>query len=246
MSIPNLKKVFNKKFPVYYKLINRGSDETIVFLHGLFSTSSIFRSFTDKVTQNVLLVELRGIVYSKCKAPFLQNYVEDVRLILQKEQIQGNLIFVGYSLGCSIANHFADKFSEMVNKVVMLAPINRTFTEIGPRKFASDMVKALGKDFFHKWHEYREVNMLKARDVLRPFNLRLLKDVYQNINFTSKSPVVILSGRLDNFFNQEDHMLNLPNIVHEQIENLDHFFFMTKDRIALVSARLLPMLARKS
>ena len=99
MSKLPFKEIYNKKNPVYYQFIDNRSDKTVVFIHGLFSSSSIFRHFLHFIKYNVILLELRGIVYSKCDKPYLKNYAEDIRLILEKEKIDKNVILVGYSLG---------------------------------------------------------------------------------------------------------------------------------------------------
>jgi pimeloyl-ACP methyl ester carboxylesterase len=235
--------ITNKGQPVYYQFIDKGASETVVFIHGLFSSSSIFRHFLGLMEKNVILVELRGIIYSKCESPYLENYVEDLRLILEKEQIEKNVTLVGYSLGCSIANLFAEKYSEKVGKVIMLAPINKTFHEIGEGNFAKTLVGGLGKDFFKKWKVYMGLqDNCPFYKIFNLFNLRLLRDSYQKIDFTQKCAVVILNGMLDTFFDPEDQHLKMPNIIQDRIEELDHFLFLTNERIQTVAARLVPLL----
>ncbi len=235
--------ITNKGQPVFYRFIDKQAKETVVFIHGLFSSSSIFRHFLGLMEKNVILVELRGIVYSKCERPFLENYVEDIRMILEREKIENNVTLVGYSLGCSIANLFAEKYSERVNKVVMLAPINKTFKQIGERNFIKTLMKSLGKNFFKKWKNYRRLeNRWPFYKIFSLFNLRLLRDTYQKIEFTEKCAIVILNGMLDTFFDPEDQHLKMPNIVQERIDDLDHYLFLTSEKISLVSKRLIPLL----
>ena len=243
MKKNSFKQIYNKNHPAYYQFIDNNSDETVIFLHGLFSTSSIFRHCLKAIKKNIILVELRGIVYSKCKKPFLQNYVEDIRLILEKEKIQKNITLVGYSLGCSIANEFAEKYSKMVKKVIMLAPVNRTFKEIGRRYFIKTLITSLGKDFFKKWKEYLclEKNCSPCK-IFSLFNFKLLKDAYKQVIFTQKCKIVILNGKLDTFFNPKDRNEKLPNIIHKRIENLDHFLFIRKKRIEIIEKHLTVLL----
>jgi pimeloyl-ACP methyl ester carboxylesterase len=236
-------KILNGRNPVYYQFIDKKAKETVVFIHGLFSTSSIFRHFLGLMEKNVILVELRGIVYSKCERPFLENYVEDIRLILEKEKIEDHVTLVGYSLGCSIANRFAEKYSEKVDKVIMLAPINRTFGEIGERNFVRTLVRSLGKGFFKKWRNYRRLeNRWPFYRIFGVFNFRLLQDTYQKIEFTEKCAIVILNGVLDTFFDPEDQKLKMPNIIQDRIGELDHYLFLTTERIQKIAERLIPLL----
>ena len=233
------RQVYNKNHPVYYQFIDNKSDKTVVFLHGLFSTSSIFRHCLKTIKKNIILVELRGIVYSKCKSPYLNNYVEDIRLILEKEKITKNVTLVGYSLGCSIANEFAEQHSEIVDKIIMLAPVNKTFKQIGKRNLIKILITGLGKDFFRKWKEYLRLEKKQPfYKLFSLFNFKLLKDIYREMIFTQKCKIVILNGKLDTFFNYQDNNLKLPNIIHEQIENLDHFLFIRTQRIKTIAEQL--------
>lgn len=239
METSNFKQIYNKKHPVYYQFIDNNSNETVVFLHGLFSTSSIFRHCLKTIKKNIILVELRGIVYSKCKSPYLNNYAEDVRLILEKEKITKKVILVGYSLGCSIANEFAEQHSEMVDKIVMLAPVNKTFRQIGKRNLIKTLITGLGESFFKKWKEYLRLERKQSfYKLFSLFNFKLLKDIYKEMIFTQKCKIVILNGKLDTFFNYQDNSLKSSNIVHNQIESLDHFLFIRKKRIEIISKHL--------
>lgn len=233
------KKTHNQKQPVYYQFIDNQSKKTVVFIHGLFSTSSIFLGFLKHVKFNVILVELRGIVWSECKAPFLQNYVEDIRLILEKEKIKKEVILVGYSMGCSIANAFAEKHSKLIEKAILLAPVNRTLKEIGKRNLIKKLIAGLGKGFFKKWRDYMNIEKSQPRwRIFSPFNFKLLQDAFGEVIFTKKCKIVILNGTMDTFFDPKDIHLKIPNIMHERIENLDHFLFLRKKRIEMISKYL--------
>lgn len=238
-----LSQITNKGQPVFYRFIDKQATETVVFIHGLFSTSSIFRHFLGLIQKNVILIELRGIVYSKCDHPYMENYVEDICLILEKEKIEKNVTLVGYSLGCAIANRFAELHSAMVSKVVMMAPINKTFQDIGEGSFAKSLINGLGRDFFHKWKDYMKLeNHCPFYKIFSLFNLRLLRDTYQKIDFTQKCPIVILNGLVDTFFDPQDQHLKMPNIIQHRLEDLDHFLFLTHERIQIVGNRLVPLL----
>ncbi len=239
MKKASFRQIQNKKHPAYYQFIDNKSDKTVVFLHGLFSTSSIFRHFLKFLKFNVILMELRGIVYSKCKKPYLDNYVEDLRLILEQEKVRKKVILVGYSLGCSIANEFAEKYSERVDKAVLLAPINRNLKKIGRKNLIKDLVTGLGKDFFKKWREYLRLEKNYSRyRIFSLFNFKLFKDAFHKIIFTKKCKIVILNGTLDTFFDPKDVNLKLPNVIHKQIEHLDHFLFLKTARIKAVAKQL--------
>ncbi len=241
MKKANFKQVKNKNQPVYYQFINNQSDKTVVFLHGLFSSSSIFKYFLKSIHHNVILVELRGVVYAKCKKPFLKNYVEDIRLILENEKIKKKVILVGYSMGCSIANAFAKKHSEMVNKIIMLAPINRPFKEIGRKELVKSLLNSLGKNFFKKWREYlrMEKNWPLYR-LFRLFNFKLLKDVCRKTDFTRKCKIIIVNGqKSDTYFNNQDPHLKQPNIIYKELEELDHFLFLSKKGIKKIAEQLI-------
>ena len=241
MENKKLKQIYNKKEPVYYRFIDNKSDKTVVFLHGLFSSSSIFRHFLQFIKFNVILVELRGIVYSKCRKPYLDNYVEDVRLILEEEGIRKNVILVGYSLGCSIANAFAEKYDSIVKKAILLAPINRKLKDIGKKNIIKSLIATFGHNFFEKWHEYISREDGKPiYKILSLFNFRLLKEVCVETVFTGKCKIVIINGgKAVEFFNNKDHQLKLPNIIYKEIQSLDHYLFLTRKRIKTLQNHLL-------
>lgn len=238
----NIKTIWNKKHPVYYQFIDNNAEETVVFIHGLFSTSSIFKYFTKFINKNIILLEVRGIVYSKIKKPYLRNYANDIKLILENENIK-KATMIGYSLGCSIANEFAEKYSNMVDTIIMLAPINKTFKEIGKKTLVKTLLYGLGKDFFKKWREYLSLEKKCAPwRIFNIFNFKLLKDAYKHIKFTNKCKIIILNGKQDTFFNFQDSGLKLPNIMHEQIGNLDHFLFIRRHRIQKIAKYIMPHL----
>ncbi len=240
-----LKKVNNKDHPVYYQFIDKKSDKTVVFLHGLFSSSAIFRHFLKFIKMNVVLVELRGVVYSKCKRPYLKNYVEDIKLILDKEKINKGVILIGYSLGCTIANAFAEKHCKLVEKAILLAPINRKLKDIGRRKIVKNIHSAFGKNFFRKWKEYiQRENGWSLWKIFGLFNFKLLKEVCEETVFTNKCKIVIINGgRAGLFFNNKDGQLRLPNIFYKEVKQLDHYLFLSKSRIRIIQKHLLPHLA---
>ena len=244
MQTIHFRKIHNKANPVYYQFIDNKSRYTVVFLHGLFSSSSIFRHFLKFIRLNVVLVELRGIVYSKCEKPYIDNYVEDLRLILREENVSKGVILVGYSLGCSIANAFADKYSRMVDKAILLAPINRELKKIGKRNLIRSLFTAFGKNFFRKWKEYvRNESGRPLRCIFGLFNFRLLKEVCRETVFTDKCKLIIINGgKAGLFFNKEDGRLKLPNIFYKEVKELDHYLFLTRNRIEIIQEYLMPHL----
>lgn len=239
------KKILNKNQPAYYRFINKKSDKTVVFVHGLFSSSSIFKHFLKVIRYNIILVELRGIVYSKCQGPYIENYAEDIRLILKQENINKGIILVGYSLGCSIANQFAEAHGDMVEKAILLAPINRKLKDIGKRNLVKNLIGAFGKNFFHKWKEYvKRENGNSILKIFGWFNIALLREVCQETVFTNKCKIIIINGgKAGLFFNSRDKRLLLPNIFYKEIKQLDHYLFLTQKRIALLKSHLIPHLS---
>lgn len=237
----DMKTVSNNRVPAYYHFINNNSEETIVFVHGIYSSSSIFRHFLRFIKKNVLLVELRGIVYSSCKKPYIDNYVEDIHLMFKKEGIKGNAIIVGYSLGCSIVNAFADKYPSKVKKVIMLSPVNKTIREIGMKRFFKDLKSSLGSRFLNTWHEVAiKKNPFGIPSTVKTFNLKLMRDTYKTIDITKKVKIVIINGSEDSYFNKKDPTLELSNVMVEPLEKLDHFIFSSKNGIE----KVLPALAK--
>ena len=233
------KKISNGKYPIHYRYIKKNSEDTVVLIHGLCSTSAIFRHFLSFINKNIILVELRGIAYSKCKRPFLNNYTRDLELIFKKEKIRKNIIIVGYSLGCSIANDFAETHSSMIKKVIMIAPINKSLKEIGKRNFIKNLSSGLGQNFFAKWRKnVRKNNNWSVFRLIRTLNFKLIKDTYKNIKFTEKTKIIILTGTKDSFFNSEAPCLKLSNILIEYVEKLDHFVFVNTQKIQYIAKRL--------
>lgn len=239
MGKKDYKKIHNGKYPVYYQCIPKNSKDTVVFIHGLCSTSSIFRHFLGFIKKNIILIELRGIAYSKCKKPYIKNYIQDIKLILEKENITKNVTLVGYSLGCNVANQFADNHDKIVKKIIMIAPVNRSIQEMGKRNFLKEITNGLGEDFFVKWRLFvRNSNNWPITKFFRTFNIKILKDAYSNISFTKKTKIVILTGEQDSFFNPKDPGLELSNIWIEKIEELDHYVFLNAQKIQNLAEHL--------
>lgn len=104
--------------------IDEGQGSTVVLLHGLASTSEVWRPLADLLQKNhrVLAFDLLG--FGVAAKPGTINYsVEDhtyaVLACLKKQHVTGPIVIVGHSMGCLVAVHIARLRPDLVQHLVL-------------------------------------------------------------------------------------------------------------------------------
>jgi pimeloyl-ACP methyl ester carboxylesterase len=123
-----MKETFFTKKGLYYRTNDFREDrETLVFIHGLSSSSSAWnlheRYFEDKY--NILLVDLRGhgksIKYKKYEDYAIKNFSLDIYELLGELNIK-DFIFISHSFSTFISIEFMILNQTMIKKAIFLSP----------------------------------------------------------------------------------------------------------------------------
>jgi pimeloyl-ACP methyl ester carboxylesterase len=99
-----------------------GEGKPIMILHGLFGFSDNWQSHAKKLASyyRVILVDLRNHGRSPWSDDFsYQIMAEDVKELCDDLNID-DLVLVGHSMGGKVAMHFAAKYEELLNKLVIV------------------------------------------------------------------------------------------------------------------------------
>lgn len=107
---------------IYY--VEQGSgDETLVLIHGNFSSSLHFTPLLKRLPKDlhVVALDLRGFGDSSYyrRISSLKDFAEDVKLFLDAKVIKKAHV-IGWSLGGGIALEFAAHYPEMTDKLILI------------------------------------------------------------------------------------------------------------------------------
>lgn len=107
------------------KRIDEGRGQPIVFLHGLASSSEIWRPVVgkfDKAQYRLVALDLLGFGISP-QPDWLEYSVEDhanaVVATLRRNRIRRPVILVGHSMGSMVAAYIAQKYPKMVKHLIL-------------------------------------------------------------------------------------------------------------------------------
>lgn len=120
----------------------RGQGETIVFVHGLGSTSSVWEAQIRHVSKKfrTLRYDLDGSGRSPPSGTLtIHGWVEDLRAILDAFEVR-RARFVGHSLGTLILQHFAVQYPDRVAGLCLLGT-NRSPNEQRKKALSDRMAK---------------------------------------------------------------------------------------------------------
>ncbi len=188
---------------------------TVVFLHGIASSSASFAGLfehliVDRTTCEMRLVafDLLGSGKSYTSDTLEYNYDEQLEALknaIDKLHVQGPLVIVGHSMGTMIATRFASQHKNLVKGLVLIsAPVYRE-EDIKNPMFEKAMIG------------FREVVGAKSRELLesKAFNneiKNIVSDV-NNYNYLLKLdiPTIIIYGELDRIIAS----FNLPELVKQ-------------------------------
>lgn len=120
----------------------RGQGETIVFVHGLGSTSSVWEAQVRHLSRKyrTLRYDLDGAGRSPPSGTLsIQGWVDDLRSILDAFEVK-RARFVGHSLGTLILQHFAVQYPDRVSGLCLLGT-NRSPNEQRKKALSDRMAK---------------------------------------------------------------------------------------------------------
>ncbi|KAK9454696.1 fumarylacetoacetate hydrolase [Dipodascopsis uninucleata] len=108
----------------------KGSDLTIVCIHGLGFSSSYYKQFVKSCGflehYRVVLIDLEGFgnsITEVASIVSIESYADDVYTILKHIGVTKNAVLIGHSMGCPISSIFTIKHPEVVEKLILMAPL---------------------------------------------------------------------------------------------------------------------------
>jgi len=115
-------------------LISRGSGFPVLFIHGMPTNGRLWSGIIDKLRDRFtcLAIDLPGLGKTP-KIPYGPNQLEVLAERIEKLRVEHNIEkwhVVGHDAGSAIAVHYAHRFQEHVDHLVLLAPA--MFPELKP------------------------------------------------------------------------------------------------------------------
>lgn len=175
---------------------------TVIFENGMGSSMDVWGSIPDSISSltNVFLYDRAGLGKSDTAAAerTIPNMVEELRLLLKKEEINPPFIFVAHSMGTYIARYYAAAHTDEIKALLLIDPSPdklydnytekefREFKQFGDQSYANSSVGAK-----HEWENY-----LKNRKYV------------QNESIPDQIPTVIVSATQWDFFKFHSGMMN--------------------------------------
>lgn len=105
---------------LYYRELGRG--KPMIILHGLFGFSDNWQTLATKFSEffRVILIDMRNHGHSPWSDDFSYALmVEDLKNVIDELGLE-NSILIGHSMGGKVAMHFAQKFPEKIEKLVVV------------------------------------------------------------------------------------------------------------------------------
>ena len=166
-----------KALETYYEISGEG--ETIVFIHGLGSSSQdwyLQRDFFSKDFQ-VLAYDVRGHGQSEKSAPpyRIEGFAEDLSALLDELNIK-KAHLVGLSLGGLIAFQFAVDYPEMVNTLTIV----NSWADMRPKNF-QDRMRIFQRTVLFKLLSMRKIGEVIGKKLfIKPEQSELLQSFIES------------------------------------------------------------------
>lgn len=209
----------------YKEWLNKdGLNGTILFLHGWLDNADSFEPLSPFLNcKRVIAVDLPGHGKSDCLDPvssyILWDHVFLVRQILNKLEINSNLILGGHSMGAAIAPLFAGVYPKLVSGLVL-------YDGLGPFYEGEDLALAM-----QKYDRAKRISAHHKRNVYP--SLELAVDARSKSGEISLEACKILVNRSlekvpDGYVFKNDQRLKLPTVYRLTKEQVDSFFVRIK------------------
>jgi len=149
-----MKKIENcylKNPRIFYRKRIIPGKKTIVFVHGIFGTSSSWKKYEEYFMKNYnfISVDLRG--HGKSFRPVytsdysIENFSEDLYKVISKEKLK-NIILVSCSFSNLVSLEFLKKHKKLVNKIIFIS-FNYSPGNISLSRYFIPIIK-----YFNKFH----------------------------------------------------------------------------------------------
>lgn len=228
-----------------------GSGEPLVILHGLIGMSDNWLTPAKRLASQYecIIPDLRNHGNSPHSSDFsLEGMADDLYELFHKQQISSAHL-LGHSMGGRVALAFADKYPELIQKLIIV--------DIAPRKYSgsksiANLLEVMRRvdfsgittiseidDFLKKYIPDDRVRFLVMKNTKRTehgfdwkLNLSviienvedLMTPVNENMHF--EKPCLFIKGGKSDFITQDDVALIyklFPQVQIEIIENADHW-----------------------
>lgn len=114
---------------VGYDTGNRKAKTTIVFIHGLASSHTMWNNITKLLsgTPDIRIVTVDLLGFGASPKPVWQTYSAKIHAAslgatLRKQRVTGDVVLVGHSLGALVAVQYAALFPGRVNELILCSP----------------------------------------------------------------------------------------------------------------------------
>ncbi|RYF29419.1 MAG: alpha/beta hydrolase [Chloroflexi bacterium] len=113
---------------VGYDSGNRGATTTVVLIHGLASSHSMWNNVIKEVkTDDIRIIAVDLLGFGDSPKPVWQIYsakihAASLRATLRKKGVRGDVVLVGHSLGALVAVQYASLYPGKVNELVLCSP----------------------------------------------------------------------------------------------------------------------------
>lgn len=161
-------KVFDyEEFKVHYKVFNESAEKVVTLIHGFGGSIHNWRFLVPFLVKNnfkVIAIDLPGFGLSS--KHYESDYhhskqIEVIKALLHKENVSLTTI-IGHSLGGNIVAKFAQKYPEMVSKLIFSNPAIATFYKLSmPGSIVSfPLTKIYLRHFFTKAISRKRLNSI--------------------------------------------------------------------------------------
>jgi len=216
------------------------SDKPVLFfIHGMGGDVDAWQYIRDELLKKgvpSIAMDLRGHGYSDHPRSFsaykMDHFVEDVSAVMEKEGVK-KVILVGHCYGVVIAMHFAAKYPEKLEKLILISGTYRPPVYLSWKimKVLANGIANLGafispkpykpghskypKGKFHKDYEFVGLVKTISRNSLRSYLLGTKEIV--NLDLESalsgiKTPTLVMVGEKDSIF-----PVHISKKIHENI-----------------------------
>ena len=149
---------FGPKAPKLHVAVDEGAGHSVVFLHGLASTSATFDLVVPLLTPTHRVISLDLLGFGGSPAPStatytLEEHVAAVESTLRSVKISGRITLVGHSLGSLIAARYAARNPSLLSHLILVSPPIYL-----PGETVLDPLERFQMEAYRKLHSFMRTN----------------------------------------------------------------------------------------
>ena len=149
---------FGPKAPKLHVAVDEGAGHSVVFLHGLASTSATFDLVVPLLTPTHRVISLDLLGFGGSPAPStatytLEEHVAAVESTLRSLKISGRITLVGHSLGSLIAARYAARNPSLLSHLILVSPPIYL-----PGETVLDPLERFQMEAYRKLHSFMRTN----------------------------------------------------------------------------------------